>query len=140
MSKASIRPTELKLHQKSRLLEVSFDDGSQFKLSCEYLRAHSPSAEVQGHGPSQKVLVAGKRDVNIAAIEPVGHYAVLLRFTDGHDTGIFSWGLLYDLGSRQEELWARYEQRLNEAGIDRDAPMNGGGGGGGGGGGCGHKH
>lgn len=138
------RPTGLTLHQASRVLEVEFDDGQTFRLPAEYLRVHSPSAEVQGHGPGQQVLVAGKRDVNIRAIEPVGHYAVLLRFTDGHDTGIFSWSALHALGRAQAENWARYEAALAAAGLSRDAgtapaPAGGGcgtGGCGGSGGGC----
>ena len=113
------RPTGLVLHQASHVLEVSFDTGEIFRLPAEYLRVNSPSAEVQGHGPSQKVLVAGKRDVNIAAIEPVGHYAVLLRFTDGHDTGIFSWNTLYELGRDQAESWTKYLAALESAGLSR---------------------
>jgi DUF971 family protein len=134
------RPTGLTLHQASHVLEVEFDDGQVFRLPAEYLRVHSPSAEVQGHGPGQQVLVAGKRDVNIRAIEPVGHYAVLLRFTDGHDTGIYSWSTLHALGRAQAENWAKYEAALAAAGLSRDgggerAPQ--GGGCGGSGGGCG---
>lgn len=136
--KTTPQPTALTVHQASRVLEVGFDDGALFRIPFELMRIYSPSAEVQGHGPGQEVLQTGKRDVVINDIIAVGHYAVQPMFSDGHDTGIFSWGLLYDLGSRQEELWARYEQRLREAGIDRDAPMNAGGGGGGGS--CGHKH
>jgi DUF971 family protein len=137
------RPTGLTLHQASHVLEVAFDSGEVFRLPAEYLRVNSPSAEVQGHGPSQKVLVAGKRDVNIAAIEPVGHYAVLLRFTDGHDTGIFSWSTLHTLGREQADNWARYEAALAAAGLSREpgpaAAKTGGCGGGGHphGGGCG---
>lgn len=137
------RPTGLTLHQASHVLEVAFDSGEVFRLPAEYLRVNSPSAEVQGHGPSQKVLVAGKRDVNIAAIEPVGHYAVLLRFTDGHDTGIFSWTTLHTLGRGHAENWAGYEAALAAAGLSREpgpASAAGGGCGGGGhvhGGGCG---
>lgn len=114
------RPTGLTLHQASHVLEVAFDSGEVFRLPAEYLRVNSPSAEVQGHGPSQKVLVAGKLDVNIASIEPVGHYAVLLRFTDGHDTGIFSWSTLHALGREQAESWARYEAALAAAGLSRE--------------------
>jgi DUF971 family protein len=114
------RPTGLTLHQASHVLEVTFDSGEVFRLPAEYLRVHSPSAEVQGHGPSQKVLVPGKRDVNIAAIEPVGHYAVLLRFTDGHDTGIFSWTTLYALGREQADNWSNYEAALAAAGLSRE--------------------
>ncbi len=113
------RPTALVLHHASRLLEVSFDDGASFKLPCEYLRVESPSAEVQGHGPHQKVLVGGKRGVNITAVEPVGNYAVLLRFTDGHATGLFSWTYLHQLGSEYTQRWAAYEAALAAAGLDR---------------------
>lgn len=113
------RPTGLTLHKASHVLEVEFDTGEIFRLPAEYLRVNSPSAEVQGHGPGQKVLVAGKRDVNIAAIEPIGHYAVLLRFDDGHDTGIFSWTTLFELGSAQDVEWPRYLAALETAGLSR---------------------
>jgi DUF971 family protein len=113
------RPTGLTLHRASHVLEVGFDTGDTFRLPCEYLRTHSPSAEVQGHGPGQRVLVAGKRHVNIAAIEPVGNYAVLLRFDDGHDTGIFSWNVLYELGHAQERNWSAYLDALAAAGLSR---------------------
>ena len=101
------------------MLEVGFDTGEHFTLRCEYLRTHSPSAEVQGHGPGQQVLVAGKRDVNIDAIEPVGNYGVLLRFSDGHATGIFSWSTLYDLGINQERNWNAYLGALEKNGLKR---------------------
>lgn len=114
------RPTDIRLHQASRKLEVSFDDGSTFTLPCEYLRVHSPSAEVQGHGPGQRVLQTGKRDVNIERIVPVGNYAVGLYFSDGHSTGIYSWKTLYDLGARQQEYWARYLKEIEQAGASRD--------------------
>jgi DUF971 family protein len=117
------KPTSLTVHQASRVLEVGFDDGRTFRLPFELLRVYSPSAEVQGHGPGQEVLQTGKRDVQIVAIEAVGHYAVQPRFSDGHDSGIFSWDYLHYLGSQQDELWKRYEDRLNAAGADRDAPM-----------------
>jgi len=119
MPKASVRPTEIKLHQKSRLLEVTFDDNSHFKLSCEYLRSHSPSAEVRGHGHGQEVLQVGKEKVNISEIEPVGSYAVCLHFDDGHATGIYSWEYLHDLGANQEANWKRYLERLEAAGHKR---------------------
>ena len=119
MPKASARPTEIKLHQKSRLLEVTFDDSSHFKLSCEYLRSHSPSAEVRGHGHGQEVLQVGKEKVNISEIEPVGSYAVCLHFDDGHATGIYSWEYLLDLGVNQEANWKRYLERLEAAGHKR---------------------
>ena len=119
MSKATVRPTEIKLHQKSRLLEVTFDDGSHFSLPCEYLRLYSPSAEVRGHGPGQEVLQLGKEKVNITAIEPVGSYAVCLHFDDGHATGIYAWEYLRDLGANQEQNWKRYLERLAATGHPR---------------------
>ena len=138
------------MHQKSRILEVSFADGTSFNMSSEFLRVYSPSAEVRGHGPGQETLQIGKKDVNIDAIEPVGNYAVVLRFSDGHDTGIYSWDYLYKLGTNQETLWQDYLNRLAAAGMDRDTlpppPESKGGcgsgggscgSGGGGGGGCG---
>ena len=112
-------PTEIKLHQQSRVLEITFSDGRTFRLPCELLRVYSPSAEVRGHGPGQEVLQAGKKDVAITAIEPVGHYAVQLKFSDGHDTGIYSWDLLYDYGVRQDEMWKQYLDRLAAAGASR---------------------
>lgn len=114
------QPVEIKLHQVSRVLEISFDDGKTFSLPCEFLRVHSPSAEVRGHGPGQETLQTGKKEVTIKAVEPVGNYAVQLVFSDGHNTGIFSWDLLYEYGTRQDELWSRYLQRLAEAGQSRD--------------------
>ncbi len=116
-------PTELTLHGASRALEIAFDDGARFRIPFELMRVYSPSAEVQGHGPGQAVLQTGKRHVEIVALEPVGHYAVQPTFSDGHDSGIYTWEYLYFLGSRQAELWADYERRLAEAGVDRDAPM-----------------
>ena len=115
----TVRPTDIKLHQKSRMLEVTFDDESHFELPCEYLRVYSPSAEVRGHGPGQEVLQVGKESVNIKAIEPVGTYAVVLKFDDGHDTGIYSWDTLYDLGRHRHRYWADYIQRLADAGHPR---------------------
>lgn len=115
-------PTEINLHKKSRILEITFDDGAHFELPCEYLRVYSPSAEVQGHGPGQGVLQVGKEHVNIEAIEPVGNYAVTLVFDDGHDTGIYSWETLYKLGQHQEEYWQDYLRRLEEAGHERKRP------------------
>ena len=123
MSNGSRQPTNLTVHQASRVLEVSFDDGSTFRLPFELLRVYSPSAEVQGHGPGQEVLQTGKREVSIVEISPVGHYAVKPVFSDGHESGIFSWSYLHQLGSQQEERWAMYEERLRAAGVDRDAPM-----------------
>ncbi|HKK06545.1 MAG TPA: DUF971 domain-containing protein [Gammaproteobacteria bacterium] len=113
------RPTEINLHQKSRVLEIAFDDGRRFELPCEYLRVYSPSAEVRGHGPGQEVLQLGKEDVNITKIEPVGVYAVQLHFDDGHDTGIYSWETLYQLGVDKDRMWAEYLERLKEAGYER---------------------
>jgi len=116
-------PLSVTLHQGSRVLEIGYADGQTFRLPFELLRVYSPSAEVQGHGPGQEVLQTGKRDVQILELTPVGNYALQPKFSDGHDTGIFSWGYLYDLGSRQPEHWDRYLQRLADAGVERDAPM-----------------
>ena len=116
-------PTALTVHQQSRVLEVDFDDGAHFRIPFELMRICSPSAEVQGHGPGQEVLQTGKRDVVVTDITAVGHYAVQPRFSDGHDTGIYSWDLLYRLGSDEAQLWQQYEARLQAAGMDRDAPM-----------------
>ena len=117
-------PTEIKLHQASRLMELSFADGTNFRLPYEFLRVYSPSADVRGHGPGQETLQVGKREVTIAELEPVGHYAVRPKFSDGHDTGIYSWDYLYDLGERQDELWQRYLARLAAAGGSRDPDAN----------------
>jgi DUF971 family protein len=117
------QPTELTVHQQSRALEVAFDDGARYRIPFELMRVYSPSAEVQGHGPGQEVLQTGKRDVSIVAIEPVGHYAVKPTFSDGHDSGLFTWDYLYFLGSQQTQLWQQYEQRLAAAGRHRDEPM-----------------
>ena len=112
-------PTELNLHRQSKVLEIAFDDGSRFNLPCEYLRVFSPSAEVQGHSPDQRKLEVGKEDVNIDRIEPVGNYAVLLHFDDGHNTGIYSWDTLYTLGANQEINWKEYLADLEKAGQKR---------------------
>ena len=120
LSKDVPQPTEIKLHQKSRLLEISFADGKTFKLPCELLRVYSPSAEVRGHGPGQEVLQVGKKNVEITAIEPVGTYAIQPCFSDGHETGIYSWDLLYDFGLHQDEMWNHYLKRLEEAGASRE--------------------
>ena len=114
------RPTEIKLHEKSRVLEISFADGKTFQLPCEFLRVYSPSAEVRGHGPGQEVLQVGKQDVDITHIEPVGSYAIQPTFSDGHATGIYSWELLYDYGLHQEDMWQHYLKRLEEAGASRE--------------------
>ena len=113
------KPTEITLHQQSRMLDVAFDDGKHFSLPCEYLRVYSPSAEVRGHGPGQEVLQKGKREVNVTAVEPVGMYAVKLVFSDGHDTGIYSWEYLYDLGLKHDANWQTYLARLQQAGKSR---------------------
>ncbi|HTN28324.1 MAG TPA: DUF971 domain-containing protein [Burkholderiales bacterium] len=116
----SPQPTEIKLHQKSRVLEISFDDGRAFRLPYEFLRVHSPSAEVRGHGPGQEVLQTGKRNVEITRAEPVGSYAVQLCFSDGHETGIYSWDLLYQFGEQQESMWRHYLDRMEKAGASRE--------------------
>ena len=113
-------PTEIKLHQKSRVLEVSFSDGRRFELPYEFLRVYSPSAEVRGHGPGQEVLQVGKKDVDILRLEPVGSYAVQPHFSDGHGTGIYSWDYLYDLGTNRQSLWQTYLKRLEAAGARRE--------------------
>jgi len=118
-------PTEVKLHQSSRVLEIAFDDGARFHLPYEYLRVYSPSAEVRGHGPGQETLQIGKREVAIKSVEPVGHYALRPTFSDGHDTGIYSWEYLHELGANHDELWRRYLDRLNAAGASRDPPVKG---------------
>ena len=115
----SPRPTDIRLHQASRLLEITFDDNTNCMLSCEFLRVYSPSAEVRGHGMGQEVLQIGKEDVGIVGIEPVGNYAVKLSFSDGHDTGLYSWDYLYDLARNYEGLWLEYIGRLDLAGIKR---------------------
>jgi DUF971 family protein len=115
-------PTELRLKREERVLEVAFADGARFRLPAEYLRVESPSAEVQGHGPGQKTLVAGRRHVGILRVEPVGHYAVRIVFDDLHDSGIFSWGYLRTLGEEQVERWAAYEADLASRGLSRDPP------------------
>ena len=115
MDRNTPRPTDITLHQKSGVLDVAFDDGKRFSLPVEYLRVHSPSAEVKGHGPGQEVLVLGKEDVGIAAIEPVGQYAVKLVFDDGHDTGLYTWKYLHELGRDQPMKWARYLERCAQA-------------------------
>ena len=119
MSNNPPRPTNINLHQKSRLLEISFDSGETYKLPCEFLRVYSPSAEVRGHGPGQEVLQVGKEKVNIEKIEPVGNYAIQLYFDDGHSTGIYSWETLFTLGKNYEILWQEYLERLRKAGKER---------------------
>ena len=116
-------PTALTVHNLSRILEVAFSDGAAFKIPFELMRVYSPSAEVQGHGPGQEVLQTGKREVGVVELEPIGNYAVKPVFSDGHDTGIFSWDYLYHLGADQDQLWAEYNRRLQAAGANRDAQM-----------------
>ena len=128
-------PTSITVHQQSRVLEVGFSDGQQFRIPFELMRVYSPSAEVQGHGPGQEVLQTGKREVDVVSLEPVGNYAVQPTFSDSHATGIFSWDYLYFLGSQQVELMQQYEARLKQAGVERDAPMPSAGGAA-----CGHHH
>lgn len=121
LSKTTPIPTKLVLHQRSRVLEVAFSTGEEFRLPFELLRVYSPSAEVRGHGVGQEVLQTGKREIDIEALEAVGNYAVRPRFSDGHDSGIYSWEILYDLGKHQEEWWNDYLARLEAAGASRDA-------------------
>jgi len=120
LSTTTPTPTEIKLHQRSRMLEIVFSDGRAFRLPYEFLRVFSPSAEVRGHGPGQEILQVGKRDIAINDVEAVGHYAIRPTFSDGHDTGIYSWDYLYDLGVRQDEMWQHYLDRLHQAGASRD--------------------
>jgi DUF971 family protein len=116
-------PEALTLHGHSRALEISFSDGKTFRIPFELMRVYSPSAEVQGHGPGQETLQTGKRDVDVTALVQVGNYAVQPTFSDGHDTGIFSWDYLYFLGSQQDQLWTQYKERLLAAGVQQDDPM-----------------
>jgi len=123
LNKDTPTPESLTVHGQSRVLEVGFSDGKIFRIPFELMRVYSPSAEVQGHGPGQEVLQTGKREVTVVEIEPVGNYAVKPTFSDGHDSGLFTWEYLYFLGAQQTELWADYEQRLLAAGVGRDDPM-----------------
>ncbi|HRM93700.1 MAG TPA: DUF971 domain-containing protein [Alicycliphilus sp.] len=116
-------PESITLHEKSRALELAFSDGARFRIPLELLRVCSPSAEVMGHGPGQEVLQTGKRDVTLVDLQPVGNYAIQPSFSDGHNSGIYTWDYLYELGRDQDALWQRYLQRLRDAGLDRDAPM-----------------
>jgi DUF971 family protein len=118
-----VQPTDIVAHTQSKQLEIAFDSGERFRIPFELLRVYSPSAEVQGHGPGQEVLQTGKRQVSIMSLEPVGLYALKPTFTDGHDSGLFTWEYLHHLGKDQAELWRDYEDRLAQAGVDRDAPM-----------------
>lgn len=130
-------PSEIKLHQKSRMLEISYASGESFKLDFEYLRVYTPSAEARGHGPGQETLQTGKRNVEIERIEPVGTYALRLVYSDGHDSGLYSWDLLYNLGAHHDELWQAYLEQIEKQGLSRDIdttsrPAAGGS--------CGHHH
>ncbi|MGI9216441.1 MAG: gamma-butyrobetaine hydroxylase-like domain-containing protein [Hydrogenophaga sp.] len=123
LNKDTPTPQDITVHSASKVLEIAFSDGKSFRIPFELMRVYSPSAEVQGHGPGQETLQTGKRDVSIVALESVGNYAVQPTFSDGHDSGIYAWDYLYFLGSQQAELWNDYLQRLQAAGVDRDAPM-----------------
>ena len=123
LKKETPTPESLTVHGQSKVLEIGFSDGAQFRIPFELMRVYSPSAEVQGHGPGQEVLQTGKRNLSIAEIEPVGNYAVKPTFSDGHESGLFTWEYLYFLGSEQDALWKQYEDRLQAAGVSRDAPM-----------------
>lgn len=131
----SPQPTSITVHQQSRVLEVGFSDGREFRIPFELMRVYSPSAEVQGHGPGQEVLQTGKREVGIVSLAPVGNYGIQPSFSDGHDSGIFSWDYLYHLGADEATLWRQYDERLTQAGVQRDAPMQAGAGSA-----CGHHH
>jgi DUF971 family protein len=120
LNRATPSPTDITLHSASRVLEIAFDNGRSFRLPYEFLRVFSPSAEVRGHGPGQEVLQSGKRAVTIESVEPVGHYGLQPRFSDGHSTGIYSWDYLYELGLNQDNMWADYLRRLEGAGASRD--------------------
>lgn len=129
-------PSDIRLHKKSRVLELCYEDGARYELSCEYLRVFTPSAEARGHGPGQETLQTGKRDVEIERIETVGTYALRLVYSDGHDSGLYSWDLLHNLAVHRDELWAEYLRQIEAAGLSRDidttsAPK---------GGSCGHHH
>ena len=123
LKKETPTPESLTVHGQTKVLEIGFSDGAQFRIPFELMRVYSPSAEVQGHGPGQEVLQTGKRQVSVIEIEPVGNYAVKPTFSDGHDSGLFTWEYLYFLGDQQAALWQQYEERLQAAGTDRDAPM-----------------
>ena len=116
-------PTALTVHSQSRILEIAFSDGAAFKIPFELMRIYSPSAEVQGHGPGQEILQTGKREVGVVALEPIGNYAVKPVFSDGHESGLFTWDYLYHLGADESRLWDDYQRRLDAAGVARDAPM-----------------
>ncbi|QBK03490.1 DUF971 domain-containing protein [Hylemonella gracilis] len=134
------KPLNMTVHGKSRVLEVAFTDGKIFRIPFELMRVYSPSAEVQGHGPGQEVLQTGKREVELVGLEPVGNYAVQPAFSDGHNSGLYTWDYLYFLGSQESRLWTEYEAKLQAAGLGRDAPMAASGVHGHGGHACGHHH
>jgi DUF971 family protein len=123
LTKQTPIPTGIVVHSRTRALELQYANDQTYRLAFELLRVYSPSAEVQGHGPGQETLQTGKRDVSIISVDPVGHYALQLNFSDGHNTGIYSWDILHDLAVRQDELWAEYLSKLEAAGVDRDTPM-----------------
>lgn len=123
LEKSTPVPEDITVHNASRMFEIRFSSGEVFRIPFELMRVYSPSAEVQGHGPGQETLQTGKREVDIIGLESVGNYAVQPTFSDGHDSGLFSWDYLYFLGARQEQLWADYNERLLKSGRDRDAPM-----------------
>ncbi|MBS0391597.1 MAG: DUF971 domain-containing protein [Proteobacteria bacterium] len=123
LTAGSPTPQSITVHEQSRVLEVVFSDGAHFRIPFELMRVYSPSAEVMGHGPGQEVLQTGKRDVTLIGLAQVGNYAIQPGFSDGHDSGIYTWDYLYALGRDQEQLWRRYLERLQDAGVDRDAPM-----------------
>lgn len=123
LQSGSPTPTALTVHNQSRVLEIAFSDGTAFKIPFELMRVYSPSAEVQGHGPGQEILQTGKREVNIVELEPIGNYAVKPVFSDGHESGLFTWDYLYRLGAEQDQLWQDYQRRLDAASVERDAPM-----------------
>ena len=125
MAQQHPHPTAINLHQKSRMLEITFDDGAHFEMSCEYLRVNSPSAEVQGHGPGESILQVDKEDVNIERIEPVGSYAIQIYFDDEHNTGIYSWDTLYRLGANRQQNWQEYLNHLKQAGAPHSELSNG---------------
>ena len=124
LNKDTPTPEDITVHSASQVLEIAFTDGKSFRIPFELMRVYSPSAEVQGHGPGQETLQTGKRNVGIVALEPVGNYAVQPTFSDGHQSGIYTWDYLHFLGSQQQQLWNDYHQRLKAAGVDRDAPMS----------------
>lgn len=140
LNAGSPKPLNMTVHGKSRVLEVAFTDGKVFRIPFELMRIHSPSAEVQGHGPGQEVLQTGKREVELVGLEPVGNYAVQPAFSDGHNSGLYTWDYLYFLGSQESRLWTEYEAKLQAAGLDRDAPMTASASHGHGGHACGHHH